>query len=88
MWLLFILYLISPAIGAFSAGPGPFFGLLTLVWVPMVILFVCLTVKLTGIEDHTKEGRMRLALIMMPFWFMEGLFMLGSLAGFINGVYR
>ena len=88
MWLLMILYLISPAIGAFSAGPGPFFGLLTLVWVPMVILFVCLTVKLTGIENHKKEGRMRLALIMMPFWFLEGLFMLGSLAGLINGVYR
>lgn len=87
IWILFALFLVSPALGIYS-GPGPFLGLLLTAWMPLFILFACLTVKLTGIEEHKREGRMRLALIMMPFWIMEGLILLGSLIMVVIGVHR
>jgi hypothetical protein len=87
IWLLFAIFLASPAFGIYS-GPGPYLGLLLVVWIPLFILFTCLTVKLTGIEEGEREGRMRLALFMMPFWLMEGVVMLGSLVVVVVGVHR
>ena len=88
LWILLAIYLAAPIVGVYSGGPGPFFTLLVLCWIPFFILLTCLTVKLSGIEENEREGRMRIALIIMPFWVLEGVLMVGTLAGLINGIYR
>jgi hypothetical protein len=87
MWLLFLLYCISPLIGCIQE-PGIFLIGLGILWVPFFILFVCLTVKLNGQEHHSKLGKMRMALIFMPFWIIEGFVLLSTLLTFIVAVHR
>jgi hypothetical protein len=70
--------------GAYLAG-------LVLLWLPLLILFICLTVKLNGQDNHfytAKSGSMRLALIFIPFWIIEASVMVGSLLFLIYGIIR
>ena len=52
LWVLFILFCMAPLLGCFGDTPSFIFMGLFL-WVPFVILFVCLTIKLTIEEDHS-----------------------------------
>ena len=52
LWVLFLLFCMAPLMGCFGDTPSFLFMGLFL-WVPFVILFVCLTIKLTAEEDHT-----------------------------------
>ena len=52
LWVLFILFCMAPLLGCFGDTLSFLFMGLFL-WVPFVILFVCLTIKLTAEEDHT-----------------------------------
>ena len=51
---------------------GPFALLVIFAWIPLFLFFVCLTVKLTGDDTNSVDGRIRMALIFMPFWIFEG----------------
>jgi hypothetical protein len=59
---------------------------LVLGWVPLFILCVCLVVKLNGIDHKNDDGNIRLALIFMPFWLIEGIIMMGSLVFLAVGI--
>ena len=85
-WLLFALSLISPCIGCI--GMSLFVVLFIFLWIPFFVFFLCLSLKLKGIENHSKFANMRLSLILMPFWILEGAAMLGSLGALIEIIYR
>jgi hypothetical protein len=86
LWLLFLLVLMSPCLGCMSISL--FAIIFVFVWIPFFILFVCLSLKLKGMERNTKTRNLRLALILIPFWIMEGGAMLGSLLALSEIVYR
>lgn len=87
IWTLFALYCIAPAIGCVT-DTGVFLLGAGLFWIPFFILCVCLVVKLYGQENHLHTGHIRLALIFMPFWVLEGSVMLGSLIFLLIGIHR
>lgn len=86
IWLLFILYCIAPLIGCFHGTRSNFIPGLLFVWVPLLIFLICLTVKLTAEENH-QPAQIRLALILLPFWCIEGLAMLSSLGYMLLGFH-
>lgn len=53
-----------------------FLATLALLWTPFLVLFVCLTVKLD--YNNNGKGAIRLALVLIPFFFFEAFFMLWS----------
>jgi hypothetical protein len=85
-WLLFILMLITPCLGCINISL--FAALFILLWIPFFILFICLSLKLKGMENNTKHRNLRLALIFIPFWILEGVAMLGALVAVVEVVYR
>lgn len=88
IWCLLLLYCITPAIRCINEISTFFIGLIT-VWIPFFIFFVCLSIKLDGQEHHSIVGsKLRLALILMPFWLLEGAVLLSSLLFVIFGIYR
>lgn len=87
IWLCFALYCALPV--AFrSIDPGAFVASIVLFYVPLFVFFVCLTVKLVGEQHHTGHRRIRLALMLIPFWILEALILLGSLMFLISGIDR
>lgn len=86
LWLLFLLALTTPFLGCIQI-PN-FILLFCLLWVPFFVLFICLSLKLKGMENNTKYRNLRLALIFIPFWVLEGCAMLGSLVALAEVVYR
>jgi hypothetical protein len=88
LWLLFCLYLCIPFLECARGNLGPFFVTLGLLWIPLFILFVVLTVKLNGSDDGTHDRKIKLSLILIPFWILEGIIMTAGLVGLINGIHR
>ena len=86
MWLLFLAYCMAPAIGCFRDARANFLPGLLFIWVPLVIFFICLTVKLTARDSH-QPMQLRLALILVPFWLIEGAAMLSSLGYMLLGLH-
>jgi hypothetical protein len=88
IWMLLLVFCISPLVGCFRhSGMALFFNLGLVVWIPIVIVAVCLTVKLNGQDAHTDAGGMRLALIFIPFWFVEGATMIAGFAFLCMGLH-
>ena len=87
IWCLFAVFCTVPFTKCISEGSVFILGVV-LFWIPLFILFVCLTVKLDGEDNNTKAGSMRLALIFMPFWVIEAFFMTASLAFLLFGIHR
>lgn len=87
IWCLFCAFCVSPVIGFFK-DLALFFISLALLWVPFFILAVCLAVKLDGEQYHKKTANIKMSLIFMPFWIMEGAVMLGTLSFLAIGIYR
>ena len=51
----------------------------------MFVLFVCLAVKLDREEFHPNSGgKLRLSLILIPFWIVEGSILAGTLAALVS----
>jgi hypothetical protein len=87
VWLSAVLYCVSPLLVP-RLNMEIFVGVTIMLFVPFMIFFACLTAKLTGQENHTNRGRIRLALVLIPFWVLEGLSLVGSLGFLITGVYK
>ena len=85
IWLLLLLYCCLPCLTG-NIEAGPYIATIILFYIPILIYFICLCIKLTGIDDNSSYRKMRLALILIPFWVIEGCFMLGTLAFFIFGL--
>lgn len=88
IWLLFIVYLGIPFLGCARGGLAPFFAFLLLIWLPLLILFICLAIKLNGIEDHTHDKHIKISLMLIPFWIIEGIIMIAGFIGLVNGLHR
>jgi len=85
LWVLLLLYCLAPAVGCFR-DIGAFVSGVVFVWVPFVVLFVCLAVKLDA-QDKGQDTHLRLALIFTPFWVIEGVAMLSSLGYMLLGFH-
>jgi hypothetical protein len=87
LWLLMAMYCISPLV-RFITDRALYFSILIALWIPLCIIAVCLVVKLDGEDHHNRHGHMRLALIFMPLWVYEGLFLTGSLISIVLFYHR
>lgn len=81
VWIFFGLFLVSPCT-KFQMNFGVFILSFFVFWIPLFILFVCLATK------YDSKENMRLSLIFIPFYVVEGLIMLSTLMVFISGIYR
>jgi hypothetical protein len=81
IWLLFFIFMISPCT-KFRLSIGTYFFIFFVFWVPLFILFACLTQKLDS------DRYMRMAHILIPFYVIEGAVMLASLVFLISGIIR
>jgi hypothetical protein len=81
IWMLFFLYCFIPCM-RFHIDAGIYIACFFLIWIPFMILFLCMTVK------FETQRSMRLALIFIPFYIIEGFFLLVSLATLIVGIQR
>ena len=86
IWCFFAAYFLVPFICSFETSTLVFN--FVLIWIPMFIFFVCLTVKLSE-EDKTPSKRsIRLALVLIPFWLYESFIMAFSFFFLIYGIYK
>ena len=77
-WILFI---ICPFLGCL--GELPFImGLMVIIWTPLLIILICITVKLDRQENQGHGPDIRMAYIFIPFWIIEGSCMILSLIFF------
>ena len=84
-WCTFQLALFSPCLGCARAGVGAYIFFIILIWIPVFVLFVCLAVKLDREEFHPNSGgKLRLSLILIPFWIVEGSILAGTLAALVS----
>ena len=87
IWLCLVLYCALPVFVR-NIDAGAFLSLMCLFVVPTLIFFVCLTVKLSGAQDNSPQRNIRLALMLIPFWILEGVILLGSLLFLLIGIHR
>lgn len=87
VWLMMVAYCALPVFVR-DIDPGVFLSFLCLFFVPLLIFFACLAAKMTGVQHHTKHRKIRLALMLIPFWILEAAALLGSLLFFLAGVGR
>lgn len=88
LWILFALFCAAPLFSRYRLDLPVFFLVAVFLWVPFLVFFVGLAVKLTGQEHDSRSRNIRLALIMMPFWVIEGAVLLSSLVFLVVGAYR
>jgi hypothetical protein len=87
IWICLVLYCAIPFTVPELDG-GVFVSTIVMFYVPLLVFFVCLTVKLTGEEEgHSHHAKIRLALMLIPFWIIEGCMLLGSLVLFGVGLH-
>lgn len=71
LWCLFALFAVAYAFKYVSLGN--FISMYSIVLLPHFILFVALTLKLDGIENHNRHADIKLHEVLTPFWILEGL---------------
>ena len=82
-WILFI---ICPFLGC---GEVPIImGLMVTIWIPLLIILICITVKLDRQENHGHGPDIRMAYIFIPFWIIEGSCMILSLIFFFCALHN
>jgi hypothetical protein len=86
IWCFFVAYFLLPFICSFETSTLIFNFFL--VWIPMFIFFVCLTVKLSEEDKNPAKKSIRLALIFIPFWLYESFIMLFAFFFLIYGIYK
>jgi hypothetical protein len=74
LWLLFALFCAIPI--AWQVN-GTFIVVVGLVWIPLLIVLVLLAIKLND-GPATDRNNFHLDLILIPFWIIEGIFLLGA----------
>ena len=72
LWLLFAMYLCVPIIWRNVNGAYPV--VLVLLWLPFLIFFICIAIKLNRNENDART--LSMDLILIPFWIIEGVFLL------------
>ena len=77
-WILFI---ICPLLGCLRE-PAGIIGIILLIWVPLLIILICITVKLDRQENQGHGPDIRMAYIFIPFWIIEGSCMILALIFF------
>ena len=93
-----VLFLIVPLL-ARGREPATLFLAFLLIWVPFFVVLICITVKLNRQQYYGNGPDIRMALIFLPFWIIEGAVMLGALLfvffgihtlrlGLITGIYE
>lgn len=87
IWIFFALYCALP-IAFRNIDPGAFVASIMLLYIPLLVFFVCLAVKMTGVQHHSGHRRIRLALMLIPFWILQALILLGSLFFLVAGIHR
>jgi hypothetical protein len=87
IWVFFTLFCIVP-FSRIRHDPAIFVIAFVLLWIPFFVLFVCLTLKFDGQNNHSKEKNLRLAFIFIPFWIIEGSFLLFAAIFLIYGIQR
>ena len=75
VWISYFLYLTLPLYVALQDGFGGYIGGIILFWIPSLVFFICLVVKLAG----AASDKFSLKVIFFPFWFLEGIFMISTL---------
>ncbi|RYH28312.1 hypothetical protein EON65_12680 [archaeon] len=85
VWIFFVLFWVIQCTKYRLEAPV-FIGTLIMFWMPFLILFVCLTIKLEYKNDG--KGAIRLAFMLIPFYVIEGFFMLWSAVALIIAYLR
>jgi len=86
LWLFLALFCSVPCFqryAGFHMRSQGYLMCMFIFWIPVTIFFVCLSVKL-----QTNDHRLQIALILMPFWIIEGIALLCSLIFLIFGIIR
>ena len=86
LWLFLAFFCVLPCcqdVGNFRMDPVLYFGCMLVLWVPFVIFFICLAVKL-----QTRDPRISIALIFVPMWVIEGFFMVLNVVYLAVGIMR
>lgn len=84
LWILFTMYLCGPCV--WRQANGLYFLVLILIWLPFLIFFICLAIKLNN--SGKDDSKLALELILIPFWIIEGAFLLGALIYAMAQYYR
>jgi hypothetical protein len=84
IWIFFVLFCISP-FTKFKMDTSIFAFCFNLIWIPLAIFFICLTVKL---DDKKESDKMRIGLILIPFYIIEGSVLVSSLMVLLSGIHR
>ena len=87
LWMFFGFFCVLPCcqeLGNFRMDPVVYLGCMVMFWVPFVVFFVSLAVKLQTRDSH----RIRIALIFIPMWIIEGMVMLLNLFYLVVGIIR
>lgn len=77
IWIAYALYGMLPVMIKLGEGFGGYIGGIILFWLPSLVFFICLTLKLSGIDKSDKKFSMKV--IFFPFWLLEGIFMISTL---------
>jgi hypothetical protein len=76
IWISYVLYAMLPVMIKLGEGFGGYVGGIILFWLPSLVFFICLTLKLSGIDKSDKKFSMKV--IFFPFWLLEGIFMIST----------
>jgi hypothetical protein len=77
IWLLCVLHFVLPFL--YSVNPGAYISCTTVLFMPACIFMACLAAKLQAQEDHGGSGKIRLAVVLLPFWLVEGVALMSCL---------
>ena len=86
LWIILGFFCVLPCcqdVGKFRMDPALYLGCMVLFWAPLVIFFVCLAVKL-----QTKNSHIRVALMFVPLWIIEGIVILLNMFYLFAGIIR
>lgn len=83
IWLFSVWLCLSPWVVEYDSG---IFLIGLLCWLPFLGFMIGLTVKLDDIQHHNPSDEM--AAYFFPFWLIDAIVLLGSLANFIYGYIR
>ena len=86
-WCMFLSFILSPLLGCFREM-GVYYICMMIFWLPLFIFFVCLTIKLSGEDANDKTQEIKLSVIFVPLWLIEGVIMSATLGFLIHGAVK